>query len=187
MSSAERRLQLMDTAMQMVRDSGTDALTLGALAERAGVSKPVVYDHFGTRSGLLVALYRQIDARQVQVLLDALARAPRRLTDVAQVVGEAYINCYLTVGPEWHAISAALRGDEQMDAVQQELIDGYVSIYQKALAPFARLSDGELRLRCIGIYGAGEAISREMIRGRTDAATAAATLSSLIVCAVSRR
>ncbi len=32
---------------------GTDALTLGHVAECAGVSKPIAYEHFGTRAGLL--------------------------------------------------------------------------------------------------------------------------------------
>lgn len=186
LTQADRRSQLLDVAIKIVHDSGTDALSLGTVAERAGVSKPVVYEHFGTRSGLLVALYRQIDARQVQVLLDALTQAPKRLKEVARVVGEAYMNCYITVGPEWHAISAALKGDDQMEATQQELVDGYVGIYRNALAPFSKLSDDNLRLRCIGIYGAGEAISREMIRGRTNAATAAANLTALIVNAISR-
>ncbi|WP_437925086.1 TetR family transcriptional regulator [Sorangium sp. So ce291] len=53
---------------------GTEALTLGHLAERAGVSKPIAYQHFETRSGHLIALARQIDDRQVAALLDALKR-----------------------------------------------------------------------------------------------------------------
>ena len=36
----------MNTAWQLVREEGTEALTLGRLAERSGVTKPVVYDHF---------------------------------------------------------------------------------------------------------------------------------------------
>lgn len=184
MTKADRRQQLLDTAMEIVRDHGTDALTLGALAESAGVSKPVAYEHFGTRAGLLTAMYRQIDARQSQVLLDALAQSPQRLADIARVVGNAYMNCYVTVGPEWHALSAALKGADQMETVQQELVDGYVAIYQEALAPFTRLPDETLRLRCIGIYGAGEAIARDMIRGRTSLGTAASNLTALIISAV---
>ncbi|RKH92133.1 TetR/AcrR family transcriptional regulator, partial [Corallococcus sp. AB038B] len=66
---AQRREQLLDIAQTIVREEGTDALTLGYLAERAGVSKPIAYEHFKTRSGLLIALYAQIDARQVSALL----------------------------------------------------------------------------------------------------------------------
>ena len=177
---ADRREQLLDTAMKIVREQGADALTLGYLAERAGVSKPVAYEHFGTRAGLLIALYRQIDERQVKALLNALDRTPRRLKEVAQLVSSAYMDCYDSVGPEWHAISAALKGDEQMDAAQQELIDGYVAIYRDALAPFSSLPPDELHLRCTGVIGAAEALSRDLIRGRTDKATAAANLAALI-------
>ncbi|CAN7170967.1 MULTISPECIES: TetR/AcrR family transcriptional regulator [unclassified Variovorax] len=181
LSKAERREQLLETALAIVREQGTDALTLGYLAERAGVSKPIAYEHFKTRSGLLIALYEQIDNRQVAALLLALERTPRRLEEVARVVSTAYMNCFTSVGPEWHAISAALKGDEEMDAFQRELIDSYVALYRDALAPYSKLPEDELRLRCVGIIGAGDAIARDMVRGRIDEAAAAASLASLIV------
>lgn len=181
LSKAERREQLLETALAIVREQGTDALTLGYLAERAGVSKPIAYEHFKTRSGLLIALYEQIDNRQVAALLLALERTPRRLEEVARVVSTAYMNCFTAVGPEWHAISAALKGDEEMEAFQRELIDSYVALYRDALAPCSKLPEDELRLRCVGIIGAGDAIARDMVRGRIDEAAAAASLASLIV------
>jgi AcrR family transcriptional regulator len=178
---AQRRDQLLEIAQQIVREEGTDALTLGYLAERAGVSKPVAYEHFKTRSGLLIALYAELDARQVTVLLDALKRTRRRLEDVARVVSRAYMHCYTSAGPEWHAISAALKGDEEMEAFQRELLDSYVAIYREAFEPYTDLPKDELHLHCIGIIGAAEAISREMMRGRVDEPRAAASLASLIV------
>ena len=181
LSKDERREQLLQVAMAIVAASGVDALSLVSLAERAGISKPVVYEHFGTRAGLLIALYRQIDERQVNALRAALTRVPKRLRDVARVMSEAYMRCYATVGPEWHAISAALKGDAEMDAAQQEMVDGYVDLYRNALAPYSKVSAAELRLRCIGIIGAGEAISRELIRGRVAEAKAIATFTDVIV------
>jgi AcrR family transcriptional regulator len=178
---AERREQLLETAQRIVSEEGTHALTLGYLADRAGVSKPIAYEHFKTRSGLLIALARQIDDRQVEVLLDALKRTRQRLEDVARVASSAYMHCYATVGPQWHAISAALKSDKEMDAVQQELLDRYVTIYRNALAPFSDLPKRELHLRCVAIIGAAEAMARDMFRGRVDEATAAEALTSLIV------
>jgi AcrR family transcriptional regulator len=178
---AERRDQLLDTALAIVREEGTDALTLGHVAGRAGVSKPIAYEHFGTRSGLLIALYERIDDRQVAALLQALERTPRRLEDIARVMSDAYITCYLTCGPEAHAITAALSGDGQMEAFHQRLLDRYVAFYQEALAPYSSLSPDALHLRCIGLIGAAEAISRDMLRGRVDAARATETLAALIV------
>ncbi len=71
LSRDDRRRQLLDMAWQLVREEGTDALSLGRLAEQAGVTKPVVYDHFETRNGLLMALYQEYDARQSQMLAQA--------------------------------------------------------------------------------------------------------------------
>ena len=72
MSREQRHRQLLDVAWQLVRNEGTDALTLGRLAEQASVTKPVVYDHFGTRAGLLAALYLEFDERQTANMYAAL-------------------------------------------------------------------------------------------------------------------
>ncbi|WP_437681485.1 TetR/AcrR family transcriptional regulator [Sorangium sp. So ce131] len=181
LSKAERREQLLETAEQIVREEGTDALTLGHLAERAGVSKPIAYEHFETRSGLLIALARQIDDRQVAALLEALKRTRQRLEDVARVASAAYMHCCATIGPQWHAILAALKGDEQMDAVEQELLDRYVTLYEDALAPLVHLSKRDMHLRCVAIIGAAEALAADMLRGRTDERAAARALESLVV------
>jgi AcrR family transcriptional regulator len=184
---AERREQLLETAMRIVREHGADALTLGFLAEEAGVSKPVTYEHFGTRSGLLIELYRRIDARQAQALADAVAGAPQRLEDVARIVSVAYMTCHTSAGPEWHMISAALKGSAEMDAVQQDLMDGCARLFRDALAPFSAMPPDLLQLRCIGIIGAAEALSQEMTRGRIDEATAVANLAALIVNGIDAR
>ncbi|NMO15376.1 TetR/AcrR family transcriptional regulator [Pyxidicoccus fallax] len=181
LTKAQRREQLLDVALKLVREEGTDALTLGYLAERAGVSKPIAYEHFKTRSGLLIALYADLDSVQVAALLEALKRTPRKLEDVARVVSRAYMHCYTSMGPEWHAISAALKGDEEMEVFQQELVDSYVAIYCEAFAPFCDLKKEELRLRCIAICGAAEALAREMLRGRVSEERASTSLGSLIV------
>ena len=184
LAKAERRKQLLETAHEIVRDEGTDALTLGYLAERAGVTKPIAYEHFETRAGLLVALYQEIDDRQVAALMDALKRTKPRLADVARVLARAYVDCYCTIGPEWHAVSAALKGDEKMERFQQSLVDRYAGIYCDAFAPFTKLPKEELRLRCLAILGAGDAITRELARGRITESAAAATLASLIVASL---
>jgi AcrR family transcriptional regulator len=178
---AERREQLLDTALAIVREQGTDALTLGHLAERAGVSKPIAYEHFKTRSGLLMALYLQLDQRHASALRRALEQTRPRLADVAHVVSTAYLDCYETLGAEWLSISAALRGDEEMEAFQQQSLDDYVSLYAQAFAPFTKRAAAELPIVCTALLGAAEAITREMSRGRVTRAAAAESLTGLIV------
>ncbi|UQA60584.1 TetR/AcrR family transcriptional regulator [Polyangium aurulentum] len=181
LSKAERREQLLETALAIVREEGTDALTLGRVAERAGVTKPIAYEHFKTRSGLLIAMCEHIDVRQRALMFAALERAPARLADIARIASSAYMHCYTSVGPEWYAITAALKGDEEMEAYRQRVLDEYAAIYRDAFAAYAKLPKRELHLRCVGIIGAAESIASEMLRGRTSEAAAAEALASLIV------
>ncbi len=186
LAKAARRAQLIETAMAIVREEGADALTLGHLAERAGVSKPVAYEHFETRAGLMIALCREIDEAQVVALKAAIAAAPRRLDAIAAIVAAAYMDCHLAIGPEWHAVTAALKGDEEMDRAGQAMLDGYARLYVDALGPFSPLAADALHLRCVGLIGAGEAISRDMIRGRADRAAAVAAFTALIVAGLAQ-
>lgn len=56
---AERRELLLDAAVALVAGGGVDALSMEAVAERAGVSRPLVYKHFANRDELLGAVYRR--------------------------------------------------------------------------------------------------------------------------------
>jgi hypothetical protein len=64
-----------------------------------------------TRSGLLIALYREINERRLAAVAAVLAATSSTLPDVARVVSDAYMACHAALGPEWHAIGAAMRGD----------------------------------------------------------------------------
>lgn len=178
---ADRRAQLLDTAYAIVRAHGTDALTLGALAKEAGVSKPIAYSHFETRSGLLIALYQEVNERRLAAVAAELAGTPASLAAVSRTMSDAYMACHVAMGPEWHAIGAAMKGDAEMHAYQEKMIDGYVDFFHDALAPVSPLKGEPLRRRCIGIIGAAEGLSAAMVRGRVGESIAARELDTLIV------
>jgi AcrR family transcriptional regulator len=180
LSKDERRRQLLDTALQIIRDEGADRLTLGHLAARAGVSKPVAYDHFGTRSGLLIELYRTIDLEQARALQSVLSTGQRSLEETAGVLATAYIHCSADTSGEWHAVAAALAGSEEKDAVLQELLDNYVQLFATVLKPHSRLPPPDLERRCVGLIGAGEALSAAMVRGQCSETEATQAFISLI-------
>jgi AcrR family transcriptional regulator len=52
---AERRSQLLDAAVGAIRDIGPGA-TMEQLAKAGGVTKPILYRHFGDRDGLIRAI-----------------------------------------------------------------------------------------------------------------------------------
>lgn len=55
MPRREREAQLLDIAEQVFAEKGYTDTTVDEIAARAGITKPVIYDHFGSKHGLLVA------------------------------------------------------------------------------------------------------------------------------------
>jgi len=180
LSKAQRRLQLLATALDIVRKEGADRLTLGHLAISAGVSKPVVYEHFGTRSGLLIALYKSMDVAQSNALREALTTGERSTEDVVERLAVAYIHCAVDTDGVWQAVGAALAGSDEKGVVHQELLDGYVQLFATVLAAHSRLSRTDLERHCVGFIGAGEALSAAMLRGQCTEAEAAKTFAALM-------
>jgi AcrR family transcriptional regulator len=180
LSKESRRQQLLDTALIIIRKEGADRLTLGHLATRAGVSKPITYEHFSTRLGLLTALYKLLDEQQLQALQEALTRVQDNLRDTADVLATAYIHCAVDTGGELHAVRAALAGSEEMGAVQQELLAGYVQLFSATLAPHSSLPPAALHRCCVGLVGAGEALCALMLSGQSSEQEAAIAFSALI-------
>ncbi|MEV7286413.1 TetR/AcrR family transcriptional regulator [Streptomyces sp. NPDC093252] len=180
LSKQARREQLLDTAAALVRDRGTDGLTLVTLAEAAGVSRPIVYDHFGTRPGLLLALYRRLDERHRTATAQALRETTPVEDAVARVISAAYFGCARDM-PEVTAVSAALKGNPEMEATRSELADGYAALMADALAPYSELPRAALRLRCAALLGAAETLAGELARGRATEAQAVEALTGLIL------
>lgn len=91
MAAGARREHLLDVAMEIVIEEGFAAVSMQTVARRAGVSRPVVYEHFGDLGALLEALVdremanalEQIDETAlgdlsdgdaIEVMLDSLGR-----------------------------------------------------------------------------------------------------------------
>ena len=177
---AERHQQLLDTALLIVREEDVDRLTLGRLAERAGVSKPVVYDHFPKRSALLIELYRWIDIERVTAFETAMAASARGLDETVDALASAYIHCAADKTGEFHAVGAALAGSEEKAVVFQELLDNCVTMFVSVLTPHAGMPQESLQKCCVGLVGAGEALSVALGRGRLTHDEAVSALASLI-------
>lgn len=62
MTGKERREQLLDIGRHLFAERGLDGTSIEEIAAQAGVSKPVVYEHFGGKEGLYaVVVDREVD------------------------------------------------------------------------------------------------------------------------------
>src|SRR2546421_9619340 len=66
---------MIGVAEEMFAERGFRAASMDEIAERVGVSKPMLYEYFGSKEGLLVACIRQARAELLQVTSQAALRA----------------------------------------------------------------------------------------------------------------
>jgi AcrR family transcriptional regulator len=71
MTGKERREQLLDIGRHLFAGRGYEGTSVEEIAARAGVSKPVVYEHFGGKEGL----YAAVVDRETRRLLDSFTSA----------------------------------------------------------------------------------------------------------------
>jgi AcrR family transcriptional regulator len=92
MTGAQRRTQLLDVGRALFAERGYEAASIEEVAARAGVSKPVVYEHFGGKEGL----YAVVVDREMQSLTQRISSAltaghPRTMVEQAALALLVYI------------------------------------------------------------------------------------------------
>ena len=92
MTAAERREQLIGVGRGLFAERGFEGSAIEEVANRAAVSKPVVYEHFGGKEGL----YTVVVDREVTLLLSMMRKAltagrPRELLEQAAITLLDYI------------------------------------------------------------------------------------------------
>jgi AcrR family transcriptional regulator len=87
MPPEERREQILDATLALIAAEGYESVSMEGIARRAGVTKPVVYDLFGTLADLLEALLAREEERALLQLAELLP-APREDADPAELLVE---------------------------------------------------------------------------------------------------
>ena len=93
MTGKERREQLLDIGRVLFAERGFDATSVEEIASKAGVSKPVVYEHFGGKEGLYAVVVDREVRRLLEMVTGALtAGHPRELLEQAALALLDYID-----------------------------------------------------------------------------------------------
>ena len=142
--SADTRAKILDAAWRRVREHGTGAVSVKAIAAEAGVSRQLVYFHYRNRAGLLLAMARHHDKASDFPRRVVAARA---LPPVAAL--EALLRAWCAYLPEMlpgaRALEAALiTGDEGGEVWVDRMTDLH-AVFERAVERVAdegRLAPG---------------------------------------------
>ena len=162
----ERRRQLLDAALEVFVSQGYHAAAMDEIADRAGVSKPVLYQHFPGKLGLYLALLDESVDTLVQTVRDAL----RSTTDNRQRVAATFGAYFEFVGGEGQAYRLVFESDlsneaavrARLDRVQREC----AAMISQMVREDAGLSVDEAHLLSIGMVGMAQVTARYWLRTR---------------------
>lgn len=79
MPRAERERQMLQVAEEVFAEQGYQAASMDEIAERVGVSKPMLYAYFGSKEGLLLACVRRARSELREVTATAISRGGQPL------------------------------------------------------------------------------------------------------------
>jgi len=181
----ERHKQLIEVAMDCVREEGAEALTLAKVAERAGITKPIAYDHFKSKEGLLTELCRTFDEVQRAEMCKLLEVEDADIAFLSRQVSRSYMDCYAKTEGEWHGVYSSIRSNALTVSVHDELFDEHVAVLAAIFGPHSPLKSKQLSIACIGLMGAAETISISMTRGYTSKAEATDMLAGMFEAVLS--
>ena len=163
--ASARRRQLLDAALDAFADRGFHATSMNDVADAAGVTKPVLYQHFGSKRALYQELLDDVAATLEARIHEATATASPR----SQV--EAGFRAYFTFVAERRSRFTLLFGS---GARRDAEFSGTVSRLEASVAEWvaslidADLDDAHRRTLAYGIVGLAEATSRYWISGALD-------------------
>ncbi|MEY2473879.1 MAG: hypothetical protein QOK28_3208 [Actinomycetota bacterium] len=113
LAHSDRRDALLDSAAALIAVGGADAVTMDGVAERAGVSRPLVYKHFANRAELLQALYARESKALHRHLSSAVAGATT-LEDMFRALVRGSLEAQASRGATFATLRAAgSRTDER--------------------------------------------------------------------------
>lgn len=70
-----RQQQLLDVAERLFAESGYRATSIEGIAAAAEVTRPVIYQHFGSKEGVYLAVLRRARAQMEDLILENMADA----------------------------------------------------------------------------------------------------------------
>ena len=180
MPADQRRQQLFEVARERFAHQGFHATSMDEIAEAAGVTKPVLYQHFPSKRALYVELLEDTGRLLLNTLAEATSQAGT-LRERVELGFRAYFR--FAVGNRsafLFLLDTSLRSDPEFARIVEEILDAAaetISALIEIPAP-----DAQREMLANALVGLAEAVGRKALRdpaGVVDADQLAQWISEL--------
>ena len=164
--AAERRRQLLDTALEVFAAQGFHSTSMNDVADAAGVTKPVLYQHFTSKRQLYLELLEDVGTR----LGDGIAEATAMAGSPHEQVEKGFVAYFRFVHEHRSAYRLLFGGGSRRDA---EFADAVRKVEEHLAASVALLIEADIdadhrRTLAFAIVGIAEGTSRHWIADDLD-------------------
>jgi AcrR family transcriptional regulator len=160
-----RRKQLLAAAQQVFVAQGYHAAAMDEIAERAGVSKPVLYQHFPGKLELYLALLDTHCDAMLARMHTAMAATPDNKQRVRNAM-EAYFEF---IDHESEAFRLVFESDLRNDPAVRDRVDrverGCIALIADTIMADTGVSRARAELLAAGLVGAAETAARFWLSG----------------------
>lgn len=176
-----RRLQLLRAAQDVFVAQGFHAAAMDDIADHAGVSKPVLYQHFPGKRELYLALLEEQVSELADRVADAMAATDNNRARVDAAVG-AYFDFVDADGEAFRLVfESDLRNDDDVRAIVDRGTGVCVQAIAEVIAADTDADPERALLLAAGLTGLAEASARWWLprKGSVPRDEAVAVMSSL--------
>ena len=160
----QRRQQLLDVALDVFSGAGFHDTTMDDIAAAAGVTKPVLYQHFTSKRSLYLHLVDDVGQRMARSITDKTSDtdSPRKQVELGVA---AYFEF---VADNQAAFLLLFEGADRSDADVAEAVNRIEDSMAELVAPLiaAGIDSDQQRALAYGIVGAAEAAGRAWATGK---------------------
>lgn len=161
-----RRRQLLDVALEQFAGRGFHRTSMDEIAEAAGVTKPVLYQHFGSKRDLYLELLDDVGGQ----LMEAIGSATASAASPRQKVESGFRAYFDFVAEHRHAFTLLFGGGARRDEQFAEAVLKVEARIADAIAPLieADIDDDHRRLLAHALVGVAEGTGRHWVTHDLD-------------------
>jgi AcrR family transcriptional regulator len=156
----ERRAQLLSAAQKVFSANGYHAAAMDEIAEQAGVSKPVLYQHFPGKLDLYIALLESHVDELVRRVQGALASTTDNKQRVHAAVGAFFDFVNGDAGAFRMVFESDLRGEPDVQDAVDRATSASVDAITETITADAGLDEDRARLLAVGLVGLSQVSAR---------------------------
>lgn len=160
--AAARREQLLEAALDVFARNGYHETSMNDVADAAGITKPVLYQHFASKRELYLALIDEAGRRLLKAVSDAHLEASdgRRRTELGFLVYFDWVQ------QDHNAFQLLFGGGSRRDPDFDRAAAKYTALVADAIEPLitADIESEHRRMLAHAIVGLAEGVSRHLLR-----------------------